>query len=234
MKWGGVPGGLAKSILDFVYPPTCVSCRTLLQENDRHLCSKCWASIPRLTAGHPLFCETLDRLVESNVLSGLVSSFLFEKEGAFQALVHALKYDGYVSVGLLLGRELGKAVMNSSIKPDCLIPVPLHLMKLRERGFNQAEAIARGISEVTGTPVRTDILRRSRNTQTQTKLDKEQRKQNMHDAFVIVAGSTLHGGRTCLLVDDVITTGATIVAGGVALQEAGFEKIYAASSALAE
>jgi ComF family protein len=181
-----------------------------------------------------LFCQTRDRLVESEVISELISVFLFEKEGAFQALAHALKYDGFRSVGLLMGRELGNAFEKSGITAECLVPVPLHRVKLRERGFNQAEVIARGISDVTGIPVRTDILRRSRYTQTQTKLDQEQRRKNVEEAFSVSMTSSILEGGTCILVDDVITTGATIVSCGETLRKAGFQQIIAASPALAE
>jgi ComF family protein len=226
--------GVVKPFLDFFFPPTCLACQNLLSDTERHVCSSCWNSIPRLNSAHPIFCQTRDRLVESEAISELISVFLFEKEGAFQALAHALKYDGFKSVGHLMGRELGAAFLQSRMTADCVIPVPLHRVKFRERGFNQAEMIARGFSEVTGIRVRTDILRRRRYTKTQTKLDQEQRKKNVEEAFSVSMTSRILEGETCILVDDVITTGATIVACGEILRKAGFEQIIAASPALAE
>ena len=226
--------GTLKPFLDFIFPPTCLACSNLLLDTERHVCTSCWNSIPRLHSAHPLFCQTRDRLVESEVIAGLISVFLFEKEGVFQALAHGLKYDGFKSIGRLMGRELGNVFQKSGMKAECLVPVPLHRVKMRERGFNQADMIARGLSDVTGIPVRTDILRRSRYTQTQTKLDQEQRKKNVEDAFAIPESSHVPLGGTCILVDDVVTTGATIVACGEALHKAGFERVIAASLALAE
>jgi len=217
--------GILKPAVDFIFPPTCLSCKVLLSETERHVCLSCWCSMPRLSHIHPLYCQTRDRLVESEVITELLSVFLFEKEGVFQALAHALKYDGFRSVGLLMGRELGAAFLTSRIGADCLIPVPLHRVKFRERGFNQAEVIARGVSELTGIPVRTDVLRRSRYTQTQTRLDQEQRRKNVEEAFSISTNVSIPGNGRCILVDDVITTGATIISCGDALHEADSSRL---------
>jgi len=227
-------GTLFRPFLDFVFPPTCLACGCLLAKEERHVCNACWASIPRLHSGHPLFCQTRDRLIDSEVIADLVSVFLFEKEGAFQSLAHALKYDGFESVGIRIGRELGDLLLRFRIEADVLIPIPLHGVKFRERGFNQAETIAQGVSEITGIPVRTDILRRIRYTQTQTKLDQEQRKKNVEDAFSVSGATNVTTGGTVILVDDVITTGATIVAAAQALRTRGSRKLIAASLALAE
>ncbi len=226
--------GAFRPFLDFVFPPTCLSCGNALAETERHVCQACLSTIPRLHSNHPLYCHTRDRLIESEVIAGLVSLFLFEKQGTFQALAHALKYDGFKSVGLMLGRDLGAEIKRCGMKVDCLIPVPLHHVKLRERGFNQAEAIARGASETSGIPVQTEILRRVRYTQTQTKLDQDQRKKNVEDAFSISDLGRRQTGMSAILIDDVITTGATIVAAGEALRKGGFEMVTAASLALAE
>jgi ComF family protein len=226
--------GALKPFLDFVFPPTCLACKNLISDTERHVCSSCWDSIPRLNSAHPLFCQTRDLLVETEVITELVSVFLFEKESAMQALAHALKYDGFKSVGFLMGRELGIALVQSGMTAACIIPVPLHRTKLRERGFNQAEEIARGVAEVTGIPVRTDVLRRTRFTQTQTKLDHEQRKKNVDDAFSVSTPSSVLQGKTCILVDDVITTGATIEACAQEMINAGATSVIAASAALAQ
>jgi ComF family protein len=117
---------------------------------------------------------------------------------------------------------------------DYLVPIPLHRRKLRERGYNQAELIACGMSEVTGIPVRTDLVRREKFTQTQTMLSLEERKKNMDDAFEVVPVATRNlENKTCILVDDVITTGSTILSCARELRDAGASRIIAASSALA-
>ena len=226
--------GALKPLLDFVFPPTCLACKNLISDTERHVCSSCWDSIPRLNSAHPLYCQTRDLLVDSEVIRELVSVFLFEKESVMQALAHAMKYDGFKSVGFLMGRELGTALMQSGMTAACLIPVPLHRTKLRERGFNQAEEIARGVAEVTGIPLRTDVLSRTRFTQSQTKLDHEQRKKNVDEAFSVSVTSSAVKDKTCILVDDVITTGATIEACAQELVSNGATSVIAASAALAQ
>jgi ComF family protein len=146
-----------------------------------------------------------------------------------------MKYEGFEKLGIRLGRELGRAVQSAGIQADCLIPIPLHKRKFRERGYNQAELIARGVSEVTGIPVRTDIVRRWRFTETQTKLDLEQRKKNMEDAFELMPGAaSFVNGTTLLIIDDVVTTGATIISCARELVDAGASGIITGSLALAQ
>ncbi len=221
--------------LDFVFPPACICCNRLLSVNSQRVCEHCWSSIRRVTRDLPLYQETRTKLVESGAVSELVSEFVFEKEGAFQHIAHALKYNGYESVGLELGRRIAQTMDEWAIGADGLIPIPLHKVKQRERSYNQAELIARGISKATGIPVRTDVVHRTRYTQTQTQLNLEQRRANMEDAFELNRSSS-HSvkGRAFVLVDDVITTGSTIQACSQELMKAGALRIIAASAALAQ
>lgn len=227
-------GSVARSIIDVVVPPTCLFCQTLLSTNERHLCTHCWQSIPALTPSHSLFRDTRAKLLEEGAVSDLVSCFVFEKSGAVQALAHALKYDGFTTVGVVLGEKLGQVMNERGVKGDLLIPVPLYSIKRRERGFNQAERIAAGISRVTGIPLMTGALRRTRHTQTQTKLGLEERKRNVEGAFEVEERLRPRiSGAICVLVDDVITTGATISSSGMALLGAGAASVLAVSAALA-
>jgi ComF family protein len=174
-------------------------------------------------------------LLETGVVADLVSCFVFHADGAFQHMAHAMKYDGFVSIGYLFGHEIGQAMKQRGVEADLLIPIPLHKRKMRERGYNQAELIARGIAEETGIPVRTDVVYRTRYTETQTKLHIDDRKKNVEDAFAVTQhAAAVLGGARCVLVDDVITTGATIVSCAGTLLEAGAQSVLAASIALAE
>ena len=132
-------GSFARSFVDVIFPPTCLFCRALLSDGDRHLCAGCWRSIPSLTRDHPLLNDTRSKLLDQGAISNLVSCFVFEKSGAFQALAHSLKYDGFTTVGIDLGEKLGQVMNERGLKGDLLIPVPLHSIKRRERGFNQAD-----------------------------------------------------------------------------------------------
>jgi competence protein ComFC len=222
-------------LLDVLFPPACLSCKTLLSAQEKYVCSSCWATLERITSDHPLYGETRNKLLAEGAVSELYSCYLFHTEGVFQQLAHAMKYEGFVSIGLLFGREIGAALNEKQERADALIPIPLHKRKIRERGYNQAELIARGISDVTAIPVRTDLVRRTRYTQTQTKLHRDERKKNMEKAFEVPSELRAFAqDKRCILVDDVITTGATIHSCASELLQAGAASVIAVSAALAE
>jgi competence protein ComFC len=146
-----------------------------------------------------------------------------------------LKYQEFKSLGFELGRQIGEKLHEWNVEADLIIPVPLHKIKFRERGYNQSDLIAMGISSVIEKPVLTDTIRRIRHTETQTKLNMHQRQTNMQNAFQInskKSGSIK--GKTCLLVDDVVTTGATTNSCAKELATCGAKAVIAASAALAE
>lgn len=178
----------------------------------------------RLTAG------------ESRHTSDLLSLYYFEKEGTLQSIIHQLKYDGMTTLGVELGRKLGEKLRErAAVGIDGVIPVPLHSTKLRERGYNQSEYIARGIREVTGIPVYSSLLQRHKYTTSQTQLNATERKENVGDAFSVNKRYLVDiHGKTFLIVDDVITTGATIEACAEVLMKNGAAKAFAGSVALAE
>jgi ComF family protein len=223
------------ALLSFIYPPLCLSCQRLLEHGGEHVCPDCWNSIRAATSGSPLFVETSEKLVASGVVDDLVSLYVFEKEGAFQVVVHNLKYAGVQELGLELGRRLGWRFVQNGICADAIIPVPLHRRKLRERGYNQAELIARGISEISNIPVRCDVIRRKKYTKTQTVLTLEQRRENMEQAFELASiRSSEIENKKFVLVDDVITTGSTIIACAAVLRASGAHEVIGASAALAD
>jgi ComF family protein len=222
-------------LLDFIYPTACISCNRPLPDGSRKICRECWNAIPLLTKNHSLYQETLAKLLAAGCIGDLVSCFVFEKEGPFQHIVHALKYKEYKSFGVEMGKQIGNLIRDWNLEVDIIIPIPLHRIKHRERGYNQSEFITQGISSVIGKPVIIDAVRRTRHTQTQTELDLEERKKNMNGAFQTLptASKKLHG-KTCLLVDDVITTGATTNSCAQEILAVGAKYIIAASAALAQ
>lgn len=220
-------------VIDFIYPPSCLVCHRPFEHGGQKICSSCWNSIQSLSRNHPLYLETRQKLLRDHYISDLVACFVFEKENAFQHIAHALKYQEFKSLGIDLGTRIGGVMNDWNIDVDIIIPVPLHKQKLRERGYNQAEYIARGIAGVIEKPICTSAIHRKRYTQTQTKLSAEERRRNMLDAFAI-ADKTMIDGKSCLVVDDVITTGATTNACAKELLSGGAIKIIAAASALAQ
>jgi ComF family protein len=222
-------------LLDFFYPPVCLACNKLMPDGRDHVCEECWSSIRTVQKDLALYQETRGKLLASGVIDDLAASFVFEKEGSFQHIAHALKYSGIQSLGLELGRRLGEVINAWDLRADALVPIPLHKRKLRERGYNQAELIARGVSTSTKIPVRAGLVGRKRFTQTQTALSSEERQKNVRGAFELnISDFSQIRDRTFILIDDVITTGSTIEACARELRRAGAVRVIAASSALAQ
>jgi ComF family protein len=223
------------AILDFIYPPLCLSCRRLLQRGGEYVCLDCWNSIQIASEESPLFIETAGKLAVSGAVDGLVSLYVFEKEGVFQIIAHNLKYAGVQELGMDLGRRLGRSFVENGICADAIIPVPLHRRKFRERGYNQAELIARGVSAVSGIPVRCDLVRRKKYTQTQTLLTLIERRKNMEEAFEVVPFKKSEvSEKKYIVIDDVVTTGSTMLACAAVLRASGALGVIGASAALAE
>jgi ComF family protein len=160
--------------------------------------------------------------------------FKFSKSGSIQHLLHALKYKNQPDIGVMLGKVYAQKLKEAS-KPfgfDLIVPVPLHVSRLRKRGYNQSSKFAEGLSEILNVPHCETLLFRKAKTGTQTRKSKLNRWENMKDVFSC-SEKQLPGSTHILLVDDVITTGATIEACVVALQDHGFKKISIACIAVA-
>lgn len=171
------------------------------------------------------------RFADGGVIDDLITLFYFEKGKVLQQLAHSLKYEEITVFGFELGVQLSEQL--GSRKIDAVIPVPLNRRKERERGYNQSDYIAQGVASVLRIPVLNSVVRRVKYTVTQTRLNAEQRKENMSDAFEI-AQEELVKGKRILLVDDVITTGSTIQEVAKVLRHAGAASVTAGSAGLAK
>lgn len=225
------------SFRDFIFPPVCFLCNQRLELNENRVCDKCWSGFLKIDRATPAYEEIKTRFVDGNVVDGFVSCYLFEKEGRFQEAVHLLKYRGIKSIGIKLGNEVGKSIIDNPVfsSIDYITPVPLHKLKNRERGYNQSEYLCKGISEILGKDVLPKLISRKKYTQSQTKLNLQERRLNVADAFIINPKLTAEiSGKNILLVDDVITTGSTIEAVAQVLKQNGASLVYAASAGLAK
>lgn len=223
--------------LDLLYPPRCAVCGRLGKEG---LCGGCraafapvpapvctWCGVPALRA-RCTRCEQSDRF-----------AFVWARgaglyDGVLRDAVHALKYDRRRRLAEPLGKLLGDLLATATYghrAPDALVPIPLHPRRLAERGFNQSEMLARVASRRIGVPIETRALRRVRSTPPQVSLALADRSVNMRGAFVGAPG--LVEDRAIIVVDDVITSGATVDAAARALLDAGARVVYAASVARA-
>jgi ComF family protein len=155
----------------------------------------------------------------------------------FQQVVHSLKYQGMKSLGIRLGKEIGNRIKASPTfsSADYILPIPLHKLKQRERGYNQSEYLCKGISETTGILIAASFLSRTKYTRSQTQLNLEERRENVGEAFRTNQKFLNEiRGKSFILVDDVITTGSTITACARELRANGAGIILAASAALAQ
>ena len=228
-----------RPLLEFIYPPTCFICESLMETGRSRVCADCWSTMEPVTDEDPLLREMTGRLTgnPSSSIQGLIPLFHFEKGGILQEVIHQLKYSGMTILGVELGRRLGERIQSQTpgFQIDGIIPVPLHPTKLRERGYNQSEYIARGIREIIPIPIYSSLLRRHKYTVSQTHLTAAERKENVGEAFALNNRYLLHvEGKRFLLVDDVITTGATTEACAQTMRSAGALELIACSIALAE
>ena len=200
-------------LLMFFFPVNCLVCGKRLDSTGGVLCLACEYKMPRTNYSNHTD-NSISKLFwgRSPVEMG-TSLFRFEKGSSYQTLLHDLKYRGNRKVGLYLGNLLGHELEHTGFSAcDLLVPVPLHQKRFRERGYNQSEIIARGVSRVTGIPMETKLLRRSGHQKSQTSMGRYERFENVSDKFQLVRHPLDINGKKILLIDDVITTGATLEA----------------------
>ena len=220
---------LGQGLLDVVYPPRCLGCGRRPESPQLPLCPRCVRSLER--APEMGVAARLDRLpVGGGVFEGALALWVFDKGGTLQAVQHALKYQNRPRYGVPLGRLMGEAFADRHPVPDGVVPVPLHRTRRLERGYNQSRTLAEGTAEALDCPARPELLARPKPTRSQTGLSREDRWRNVRDCFA--ADPAAADGRW-LLVDDVLTTGATAVAAGQTLAEAGADDLYLMTLGLA-
>jgi ComF family protein len=221
-------------VIDFFLPRFCTSCKTKLSLTEETVCESCFSKIKR--ADEERLNHEFERKFQSEkIISGFTSLFIFEKDKELQHIIHGLKYDGKFQTGIFLGKLLATELKSkfSEWEIDFIVPVPLHHLKRAERGYNQSEFLAKGMKSVLRIPVNSNFIRRNRFTETQTNLTLLERKENIRDAFSARRRKIIKG-KNILLLDDVITTGATIAECGSILLDNGAAKVYAASVAIAD
>jgi ComF family protein len=218
-------------ILDFIIPRFCVSCGRKLKTGEQFICSNCFSQIARLS-DKEIENEYNRKFNNSEFVSSYTALFNFEEGGKLQDLIHELKYNRKFGIGVFLGKILADANYDLLKKwdADLIIPIPLFHLKKIERGFNQSDYIAKGVAEKLGIPYYTATAKRIRNTPSQTKLNLLERTENMRDAFKIKKPSKIKG-KKIIIVDDVITTGATVRELAKILKESGAKDIFALSVA---
>ena len=193
------------SFFRLLYPRACVVCGDVLVDGVPFLCSACLSGLP-LNEGVD---EEADEALANDLGVGyLYWLFRYDRASDFHKLVYAIKYRSNRELGVWAGKMLGER-MQDDRGIDCVIPVPLHPEREKERGFNQAFMIGMGIASVLGVRVESGVLSRVVNTPSQTGLERGQRADNVAEAFELRDTVCVEGCHV-LLVDDVVTSGATI------------------------
>jgi ComF family protein len=226
---------LFQDFIGLLYPNLCGGCLRPIYFGESIICTSCLFEIP-YTDDHLNLENRVAKQFWARIQFDAAMSLLqFKKGTRVQNMLHQLKYKGKKELGHLLGTMIGdKLIMSVRYKDiDLIIPVPMHKKKLYTRGYNQSLCIAEGIAQVLGCPVSHDALQKVKETATQTHKGRLSRNENMASVFEVVAPFELQG-KHILLVDDVITTGATIEACGIELWLAGIRNLSIAAVAFAD
>ena len=200
------------AFLDFIYPQFCSGCEVPLIESETHICMFCQHNLFITEKKHTKNDTVLLRFAEQPV-SRVISLMRYSKKGSVKEIINKIKYFRDIPLGYYLGQELGRKIIKTNIpyQIDYIIPVPLHPKKLRKRGYNQAEIIAQGVSSVLHSPICTDTLLKKINNNTQTKKGRISRWKNTEVAYQLQNKNAKKlKGKNILLIDDVLTSGATL------------------------
>ncbi len=208
----------ADGLFHLFFPHHCIGCAAPLPKQHL-LCAPCLASLPHTNlfsvAGNPLERQFYGRVELANA----GAAFYFTKHSTMQQLFFALKYKGVKEVGEFLGIEIAKEISKSPLyrDVDLIVPLPLNIRKERIRGYNQAELIARSLARQLGIPMQTHAIERTTFTKTQTHKDRLHRWQTMERVFVVKNADAL-ANKHILLIDDIVTTGATLESCALAIK----------------
>lgn len=212
----------AATFLNLIYPSHCNFCKNKILDGDIYFCNECYKKLE--------YIEITDNQKHDLKCENLYSFFYFDHGSVSQKIIHLIKYEDKPNLGVKMGKEFGVKLSAHNITADFIIPLPLHKSRHRDRGYNQSEVIAKGISQILNIPVRCDIIKRNKYTQTQTKLGRKERKVNVQGAFILKHIDLT--GKEIFLLDDVITSGATMNECIKLLEAQGAKKIIPLSLAL--
>lgn len=225
---------LLKSLVNLFFPRVCAACGNILLEGEDTVCTTCRFLLPKTGYEQHPDNPMAQMFYGQMPFNAVMAEFFFSKTGKVQHLIHGLKYHHCRENGIFLGQEIGKSLLQAADYQgiDFIVPIPLHPKKEKIRGYNQSHVIAEGISQITSVPIAENCLIRSVFTDTQTKKSREDRWQNVKDIFEVKNSEKLKG-KHVLLVDDVLTTGATLMSAGRALMQVEGIKISVATAACA-
>lgn len=206
--------------LNLIFPEVCLLCERHLHKSERILCAKCVEGLPT-TDNHLEYNYDIAKRLMGRMSCKYVLAFLFyRKKGIVQELIHELKYRNQEEVGAVLGYIYGEMLSEAKISNqfDLIIPVPLHPKREKKRGYNQSDVFAEALARAMKVEYRNDLIKRTINTQTQTRKSRIHRWVNVEEVFEIAQEEDL-SGQNILIVDDILTTGATFEAMGAVVRK---------------
>lgn len=215
-------------LTDFIslfFPRYCEACKGALGNKEKHVCISCQYELPK-TWSHKEQPNAISTKFYGKVkITHALAYYHFERKGKIQRLLHQLKYGGKPEIGILIGEWYGQELNEYGFDShyDVIVPVPLHKSKLRRRGYNQSEQFALGLSANLEIPYQ-NALKRVKSTSTQTRKSRLKRWENVEKIFEVIDKQTVES-KSVLIVDDVITTGSTLEACVLAIQEAGAKSV---------
>jgi len=201
-------------LLDFVSPRLCVVCGRRLTITEQIICASCNLHLPRTGFQHDPLRNVMAKMFWGRIpVERVAALFYYEAGSQTGQLVYDLKYHDSPEIGVTMGRLMASEFMIDGFFEgiDVVVPVPLAKKRQRQRGYNQSQMLAQGVSEVTGLPIYNKVLRRTRFEGSQTQMGRWERLENVENVFELKDPASLQG-RHVLLIDDVVTTGATMVA----------------------
>lgn len=215
-----------KAFLQLLYPKLCFACQKPLFRGEDFICTACRIELPRIDLSQNAsnwIRAKFDGLIE---YEHALAFFSFLPGSRVQQLMHQIKYKGAADLGVFLGEWAGEALKKSHFASawDCLIAIPLHPKRLEERGYNQAEVIAFGLGAALQVPVKSGAMSRTTLSHSLTSLNRAARYEELENVFEVVNPAEIRGLHV-LLIDDTLTTGATLLAAAQKIRAAGATKV---------
>ena len=201
-------------------------CGNRLAVTEEVVCSKCYLHLPRTDFDNDLYENVMAKLFWGQIkLEKATALFYYEAHAETAKILYELKYKNHPEIGVVMGRMMAKELMRSGLFDDidAIVPVPLAKKRERQRGYNQSLELAKGVSEVTGLPIANLVIRRTKFVGSQTQRGRWERNENVAHVFELVDENI--SGQHLLLIDDVVTTGATVIACAKEMQKASNVKI---------
>lgn len=223
------------AFFSILFPENCLSCNGIIEQGEKDICSICKFSLPR--TGFHLDNQNLvaQKFWGKIKVEHAISYLFFKKENNVQKLLHELKYNKQPQIGEILGNWYAQELLDNDFHKnfDIIIPVPMHPKKQKKRGYNQSACFGKGLAEIWGIPQLENGIKKLSNTVSQTKKSREERYENMKNGFEITNSEAIKD-KNILLVDDVITTGATLEVCANLLLEQGAKTVSIATIAAAQ